>query len=86
MRTAITYCHYTRTVVASHMDVGQHKSPFVFEDNELPVVMLFQAADKRPLEFDDAFTVAALDRFVREHGSTLKSAASEAPAAAKSEL
>ena len=33
--------------VAVHMDVKAYKSPFVFEDSELPVIMLFPAKDKR---------------------------------------
>ena len=68
-------------VVAVHMNVKEHKSPFVFEDDELPVIMLFPASDKRPLEFDSELTTAELQRFARENGS--------APAAAdepKSEL
>lgn len=53
------------------MDVSVHKSPFVFEDDELPVLMLFPAADKRPLEFSEAFEQASLSAFATEHCSTL---------------
>jgi hypothetical protein len=51
------------------MDVSRHKSPFVFEQSELPVVMLFPAADKRPLEFSGALRVDALARFDEENAS-----------------
>ena len=62
----------TPTVVAEHMDVRLHKSPFVFEEGELPVAMLFPAEDKRPLEFDQALTPELLRDFAAEHGTTLK--------------
>ena len=59
----------TAHVVAVHMNVKEHKSPFVFEEDELPVIMLFPASDKRPLEFDSELTTAELQRFARENGS-----------------
>ena len=34
--------------------------------------MLFPAADKRPLEFDQKFDAELLMGFVNEHGSTVK--------------
>ena len=39
--TALEQAH--PTVLGTHMDVAAHKSPFVFEEDELPVVMLFPA-------------------------------------------
>ena len=63
------------------MDVRAHKSPFVFEEGELPVAMLFPAEDKRPLEFDQALEPEKLMAFAQEHGTTLK-----AKAETKSEL
>ena len=63
------------SVVAAHMDVKQHKSPFVFEDSELPVAMLFPAKDKRPLEHDKGLAVDELQAFVEEHATTLQQAA-----------
>ena len=60
------------SVLAAHMDVSVHKSPFVFEDNELPVVMLFPGYDKRPLEYDSPLSTAELERFARENGSAAK--------------
>ena len=65
------------SVLAAHMNVRAHKSPFVFEEGELPVAMLFPAEDKRPLEFDQELTPELLHAFVREHGVTLR--AKEAP-------
>ena len=49
------------------MDLTSSKSPFVFEDSELPVVMLFPAKDKRPLEFTGKVEVDALQAFCKEH-------------------
>jgi len=64
----------TTSVLAVRMDVRLHKSPFVFEDDELPVAMLFPAKDKRPLEFDDeTFGAAQLRTFARENGSLMPS-------------
>ena len=60
------------TVVAHHMDVNLHKSPFVFDDGELPVAMLFPSEDKRPLEFDKAMNAHNLIDFAHEHATTLK--------------
>ena len=74
----------TPTVVAEHMDVRLHKSPFVFEEGELPVAMLFPAEDKRPLEFDQALTPELLRDFAAEHGTTLKP--KEEPALPKDEM
>ena len=54
------------------MDVRAHKSPFVFEEGELPVAMLFPAEDKRPLEFDQEIGSDALFAFLLEHGTTVK--------------
>ena len=51
----------------TRMDVVEHKSPFVFKPSELPVVMLFPAYNKRPLEFSDAFSVNELDSWTRKH-------------------
>ena len=59
------------TVKRLRMDVSVHKSPFVFEDSELPVLMLFPAKDKRPLEFNEVFDEEKLQAFVAEHCSTL---------------
>ena len=59
------------TVKALHMDVTSQKSPFVFSEDELPVVMLFPAMDKRPLEFSDDVTLDALTAFARQHSKTL---------------
>ena len=59
------------TVKRLRMDVSVHKSPFVFEDSELPVLMLFPAKDKRPLEFNEVFDEEKLQGFVAEHCSTL---------------
>ena len=53
------------------MDVSVHKSPFVFEESELPVLMLFPAKDKRPLEYNEVFDEEKLQAFVVEHCSTL---------------
>ena len=53
------------------MDVSVHKSPFVFEESELPVLMLFPAKDKRPLEYNEVFDEEKLQAFVAEHCSTL---------------
>jgi hypothetical protein len=58
----------TSTVVALRMDLTFNKSPFVFEDSELPVVMLFPAKDKRPLEFDEKLTRGALHNFAANNG------------------
>ena len=41
------------------------------EEGELPVVMLFPAHDKRPLEFDKALEVENLEAFAMEHSSML---------------
>jgi hypothetical protein len=57
----------TPSVLATHMDVITHKSPFVFEEAELPVAMLFPAQDKRPLEYDQAFDAQKLRAFLAEH-------------------
>lgn len=78
-------------VVATHMDVRVHKSPFVFEEEELPVVMLFPAEDKRPLEYDLPIEDAnALMAFASEHAKTMKQGPAAAAAASegseKSEL
>ena len=54
-------------VQAARMDLTSSKSPFVFEDSELPVVMLFPAKDKRPLEFTGKVEVDALQAFCKEH-------------------
>ena len=37
------------------MDVAQNNSPFVFEPDELPVIMIFPANNKKPLEFTGRF-------------------------------
>ena len=74
------------SVIAQHMDVSVHKSPFVFEADELPVAMLFPAEDKRPLEFDLALTPEALMGFVREHGTTMRGKQQPATEPSKSEL
>ena len=80
------------TLAAVHMNVDKHKSPFVFEDEELPVIMLFPASDKRPLEFDAKLTAEELHRFAREHGSNRDGAegddedGSEETPSAKAEL
>jgi thioredoxin-like negative regulator of GroEL len=58
----------TSAVVALRMDLTFNKSPFVFEDSELPVVMLFPAKDKRPLEFDEKLTRGALHNFAANNG------------------
>ena len=65
------------TIVAAHMDVVAHKSPFVFEDGELPVVMIFPAEDKRPLEFDEAISSDALMAFAAEHATIAKKKAKD---------
>jgi thioredoxin-like negative regulator of GroEL len=63
-------------VTAAHMDVRVHKSPFVFEPDELPVVMLFPSEDKRPLEYDKKLEdTGALVTFASEHAKTMKQAA-----------
>ena len=54
------------------MDVGVHKSPFQFSPTELPVVMLFPATDKRPLEFSGELSAARLKRFAGAHARTLQ--------------
>ena len=59
-------------VRAIAMDVKAHKSPFVFEEEELPVVMLFPASDKRPLEFDGEITHQRLVSFMAEHATTIR--------------
>lgn len=59
------------TIKRLRMDVSKDKSPFVFEDNELPVLMLFPASDKRPLEFNEAIEYAKIAAFAEEHCSTL---------------
>jgi len=64
----------TPSVLALRMDVSAHKSPFVFEDDELPVIMLFPAKDKRPLEFDKTLTTEELRVFAIDNGSTLDDA------------
>ena len=74
----------TNSVKALHMNVELQKSPFVFEDEELPVAMLFPAEDKRPLEMSEELTLDTLNSFAREHCSHLKSATHEGvPAAAE---
>ena len=71
-------------VTATHMNVRDHKSPFVFEPDELPVVMLFLSKDKRPLEYDKKLEdTAALVTFASEHAPTMKDGPTPAP---KSEL
>jgi hypothetical protein len=62
----------SKLVLATSMDVRAHRSPFVFEEGELPVAMLFPADDKRPLEFDQPFSEEALHAFVREHAAALR--------------
>lgn len=59
------------TIKRLRMDVSVHKSPFVFEESELPVLMLFPAMDKRPLEYNEVFDEEKLQAFVAEHCSTL---------------
>jgi len=76
----------TPSVVAQHMDVREHRSPFVFDEGELPVAMLFPADDKRPLEFDQALTTELLLAFAREHASTMNAQAARGADAKKSEL
>ena len=51
------------------MDVAQNNSPFVFEPEELPVIMIFPANNKKPLEFTDRLSVEALESFVSEHAA-----------------
>jgi len=86
------FCHVNASAYAAYdapqpslrrlrMDVSLHKSPFVFEDSELPVLMLFPAKDKRPLEYNEVFDADKLQAFVAEHCNTLpkeKSTAAEA--------
>ena len=62
------------TIKRLRMDVSKDKSPFVFEDSELPVLMLFPASDKRPLEFNEAFEQGKIGAFAEEHCSTLAKA------------
>ena len=49
------------------MDVKVNMSPFHFTAAELPVIMLFPALDKKPLEFSGPLSVEALANFAREH-------------------
>ena len=51
------------------MDVAQNNSPFVFEPDELPVIMIFPANNKKPLEFTGRLSVEALESFVSEHAA-----------------
>ena len=52
------------------MDVAQNNSPFFFEPGELPVIMIFPASNKKPLEFTDRLSVGALESFVLEHANS----------------
>ena len=70
------------SVTRLRMDVSVHKSPFVFEESELPVLMLFPAKDKRPLEYNEAFDTEKLQAFVAEHCSTLPKEESESESTA----
>lgn len=49
------------------MDVAQNNSPFMFEPDELPVIMIFPANNKKPLEFTGRLSIEALESFVLEH-------------------
>lgn len=51
------------------MDVAQNNSPFVFEPDELPVIMIFPANNKKPLEFTGRLSIEALESFVSEHAA-----------------
>ena len=52
------------------MDVAKHRSPFVFAHNELPVVMMFPAVNKKPIEFGpQEFSNVALQRFALDHAA-----------------
>jgi len=56
------------TVKVARMDCGANKSPFVFEDSELPVVMLFPGGeDNAPSEYDLLHSAEKLLNFVAEH-------------------
>ena len=61
-------------VIGASMDVSVHKSPFVFEADELPVVMLFPSVDKRPLEFDGELNHERLATFAKKHCPSLQGA------------
>ena len=52
---------------AMRMDVAQNNSPFLFEPEELPVIMIFPANNKKPLEFTGRMSIEALESFVLEH-------------------
>ena len=49
------------------MDVAQNNSPFMFEPGELPVIMIFPANNKKPLELTGRLSLEALESFVLEH-------------------
>ena len=59
-----------RVAQVMRMDVAEHLSPFQFDPAELPVIMLFPALDKKPLEFSGALSVEALANFSREHSGS----------------
>jgi len=66
-----TYAEFAQTasadVQAMRMDVAQNNSPFMFEPDELPVIMIFPANNKKPLEFTGRLSIEALESFVLEH-------------------
>ena len=59
-------------VSVTRMDVREHRSPFAFRAGELPVLMLFPARNKRPLEFSDDFSLASLDAFVKKYARSFQ--------------
>lgn len=59
-------------VSVTRMDVREHRSPFAFRAGELPVLMLFPARNKRPLEFSDDYSLASLEAFVKKYARSFQ--------------
>lgn len=66
------YADSSTGISVTRMDVQEHRSPFAFRAGELPVMMLFPARVKRPLEFSDDYSLESLDAFVKKYARSMQ--------------